>query len=483
MQSTHPSIMPNDSRQYSLLHDSAYGNKEDWSATKDPKEKKRMQNRIAQRGYRKRLKARLETLQSKVDHHERMELQFVREDGNASKNGVLNTRNNHAPTLVTTVEPLKSKLPQQSPRLHLVQPNYYADTSDENSRNIFDPRTMAVLNNQTSAQSLPRPLQLLPDQTDTQRNVPEKLFLDYARIAKSTEEKLDSEQEDTACLNIELQREDVPTDLRSVGRAEQTAHSHLFTPEGSGSMEFDFNHPPDVWKNVMFTPTSPHTTHSFESLSSARQHNTSATANKTNTRGSASPSDISADNTSLDENLLFILECADSLGFDNFDSLVTTYYNERFYESSLLASEQRLSRNRRLPKVLAEIFHAAGNWSDLEQRGLREEILNQTESMLILEGNGAFDTLQASINHLLLLNAQSEVNSTSTTQTILGVKRTIRNQVPNLWSLMLALASENRALRKEDRSNTVLAVIILLECSGYMPIDQLHKLLGMCLIN
>lgn len=177
----------------------------------------------------------------------------------------------------------------------------------------------------------------------------------------------------------------------------------------------------------MFTPTSCQTTNSFELLNSARQHNRSATANKTNTRGSASPSDISTGNTSLDENLLFILECADSLGFDNFDSLVTTYYNERFYEPSPLASEQQLSRNRRLPKVLAEIFHAAGNWSDLEQRGLREEILSQTESMLILEGNGAFDTLQASMNHLL--NAQIEVNSTSTTQTILSVKRTIRNQV------------------------------------------------------
>lgn len=56
-------------------------------------------------------------------------------------------------------------------------------------------------------------------------------------------------------------------------------------------------------------------------------------------------------------------------------------------------------------------------------------------------------------------------------------------QVPNLWSLMMAIASENRALRKEDRSNTVLTAILLLECSGYMPSDQLHQLLGMCLIN
>lgn len=141
-----------------------------------------------------------------------MELQLVREDSNTSENGVPNTRNSHAPTLVTTTEPLKSKLPeQQPPRLPMVQPNYYTGNIDENNGNIFDPRTVSVLNNQTSAESLPRPPQLLPNQTDQQRKLPEKLFLEYTRIAKSTEEKLDSEQEDTACLNIDLQREDAPT--------------------------------------------------------------------------------------------------------------------------------------------------------------------------------------------------------------------------------------------------------------------------------
>lgn len=125
-----------------------------------------------------------------------MELQLVREDSNTSENRVPNARNSHAPTLVTTTEPLKSKLPeQQPPRLPMVQPNYYTENTDENNGNIFDPRTVSVLNNQT----------------DQQRKLPEKLFLEYTRIAKSTEEKLDREQEDTACLNIDLQREDAPT--------------------------------------------------------------------------------------------------------------------------------------------------------------------------------------------------------------------------------------------------------------------------------
>jgi hypothetical protein len=76
---------------------------------------------------------------------------------------------------------------------------------------------------------------------------------------------------------------------------------------------------------------------------------------------------------SLNDRFEKILDCAEAAGFENFDALVTSYYNaskEDFDESSYLANEQRLSRSRRLPKVIADVFEATKNWSVWESRGI-----------------------------------------------------------------------------------------------------------------
>lgn len=91
--------------------------------------------------------------------------------------------------------------------------------------------------------------------------------------------------------------------------------------------------------------------------------------------------------------------------FPNFDSLVTAYYCETFADSPQLANEQRLSRNRRLPKVIADLFSAAQTWTQWEGRGFYEEILKTAETMLVSEGD-SFDMSEISA----LLDAQGEQN-------------------------------------------------------------------------
>ncbi|KAH0598737.1 hypothetical protein MHUMG1_04041 [Metarhizium humberi] len=63
------------------------------------------------------------------------------------------------------------------------------------------------------------------------------------------------------------------------------------------------------------------------------------------------------------ERVACILRYLGTMGFDNFDELVCTYYTQNFHESSLLCNEQRLSRHKRLPGVFSSVFCASGNWS------------------------------------------------------------------------------------------------------------------------
>lgn len=133
---------------------------------------------------------------------------------------------------------------------------------------------------------------------------------------------------------------------------------------------------------------------------------------------------MTASNTSLNDRLECVMECVMHNGFDNFDVLVTAYYNGTFAESSPLSYEQRLSRTRRLPKVIADICHAAGEWDPWERRGFHEEILKTTETILLSEGDGARNNL----NDCIIPLAQ-EQHTTSKTGSPNAIKQIIQKEV------------------------------------------------------
>lgn len=121
----------------------------------------------------------------------------------------------------------------------------------------------------------------------------------------------------------------------------------------------------------------------------------------------------------LDERFEYVLYCLHTAGFDSFDALVTAYYSSSFNESSTLSMEQRLSRNRGLPNVIAELFRSAGGWSDWERRGFHEELLKTTEMMLISESKKVpADTLSMAMQ-----------NGDAAAQSIPAVKKAIQNEV------------------------------------------------------
>lgn len=89
----------------------------------------------------------------------------------------------------------------------------------------------------------------------------------------------------------------------------------------------------------------------------------------------------------LEDRFEYVLECAKQVGFDWFDSLVANYYTADFSDRSILSNEQRLSRNRRLPGILAELREKSKGWTQWERQGYEDEILKSAESILVAECN------------------------------------------------------------------------------------------------
>lgn len=87
----------------------------------------------------------------------------------------------------------------------------------------------------------------------------------------------------------------------------------------------------------------------------------------------------------LDDRFEYILECAKQVGFDGFDSLVAHYYTADFSDCSILSNEQRLSRNRRLPGILAELREKSAGWTQWERQGYQDEILKSAETIFVTE--------------------------------------------------------------------------------------------------
>jgi hypothetical protein len=73
------------------------------------------------------------------------------------------------------------------------------------------------------------------------------------------------------------------------------------------------------------------------------------------------------------------------VGFDNFDAMALQYYARNFNAVSALATEQRLSRNRRLPDLLDELRTRSTTWNSWQRRGYQEEILKAAEEICVAE--------------------------------------------------------------------------------------------------
>ncbi|KAL7947433.1 hypothetical protein V8C42DRAFT_286087 [Trichoderma barbatum] len=499
------------------VHQGPLREEDDWTKVKDPKEKKRIQNRVAQRTYRHRMKARLGELQARLDSHERSKTQQTTQDSIDSSTSSGPVRGFTAINQMSGVESSPPPMPHDKAPISQsqLQPPAMYERPSNLGELMFQHMPRNTLSSPSQGQSSPEANGLLspPGHPLSERvsKVPHDFVLDCLRFQTQLLNRLNSLQNEAnftpsyAPNNaVPPQRELQPrttkaaygeatwTDwdaaLDNVAQAEQAPCVDAFSPAHTDTMEFSFDSSGDGWKTDAMSksrpPAASDNSMTFPALTAATTPSAalgSPTAESSNQtlRPVTQSATQAAVGDHISDRIGSIMENVQAAGFDSFDALVSAYYCDTFGEASPLANEQRLSRNRRLPKVIDDVFRATKGWSTWERRGFQEEILKTAESMLISEGASARSSVMAKIAPLL--DSYDTTNPEATAEALVNLKRSIQDELPNSWALTMALASGTRNSFQRDRSNTALATTLLVNFSGQMPKDQLLQIVGACL--
>ncbi|KAH7028643.1 hypothetical protein B0J12DRAFT_769062 [Macrophomina phaseolina] len=325
--------------------------RDDWKSMNDMIEKKRAQNRIAQRNYRKNVKRRIEELQQQVA----TQAKLLALEGEASKlwnagvsslgTGEVALSVDQYPSTSAQERQKDASAPLPTPASHLFSPpevsagsdtlfSALSDCHEQGDSNQHKERFYSSLDSQVAG----RTPAAARDGTGRQPRV-------------ETHEQLDLPESSTSFTDMHMGMLDGMHLRSATDPFHFSGHRSQNRDNASNWCDFD--------------------------------------------RGSHSPSTTSDDllladgdatfEPTIEGRIEYLIRCARKAGFQDLDSAIIAFYTTKFDEESGCSIAQHLSRKRCLPKLLEELRSHTASWKSREAQPYQDEVLKSAENLLLAE--------------------------------------------------------------------------------------------------
>ncbi|KAI0422644.1 hypothetical protein F5X98DRAFT_324843 [Xylaria grammica] len=428
----------------------------------DRKTKKRIQNRVAQRTYRTRIKQRLHDLQQQVHQLQQKEGEQQRDaqtreleaDDSGNEGATFYPPFAQIPTTTTMAMPIRSNLEvtsQDVPGTKPMGPDPW--TSISSQPNMWNPPLgVGGQNFVYNPFPLPTkpPLGLGSGAATLQSLSPANLPLDLSNNVLCPPTCHGEPPRDTLALSHGVEDTSQRQIINPVGNIFNTdedgqiCHSHGFnSPDLS-----PWGHRPEMRATSDDSIPARPIAHTPQP-----SYYRDTTASMATTPIQWPGSGLPHPQATVEEQFEYVLSCAQRVGFDSFDTMALHYYTRNFHPASALALEQRLSRNRRLPELLAELRKQSVTWSTWQRRGYQDEMLKAAEEICTVEYN---EFHKADGNG----SENESINEAS-----------LGDMLPNLGALLTGLVSSNPQLSQRQISEVVFMSMRLL-CGLEGPPNQ-----------
>ncbi|KAJ3531278.1 hypothetical protein NM208_g8949 [Fusarium decemcellulare] len=188
--------------------------------------------------------------------------------------------------------------------------------------------------------------------------------------------------------------------------------------------------------------------------------------------------------SSLEARVDYVLRSIENVGFPTPDSFISSYYTASFRDRSPVQKVQETSRSRGLPMMLDELRLQSDDWSVWQSRPYTDSIVRSAALMVADE----FDRLtkkryqcEKELQRGLTLSQQGQLPSTPAESSAAmqqlhtaaaELKKTLRNELPNLNALTATLSSDDSVVPQAMRVQLLLATIETIATTADEPLQE-----------